>query len=70
MPPLSVPLIFHISISIFAILFISYFILVSGGRSEDKPNRRLTSAVHANLLQRPSKERAPCSLPEYAIDLD
>ena len=46
---------------------ISYFFSVSGGRSEDKPNRRLTSAVYANLLQRPSKERAPCSLPEYAM---
>lgn len=40
LPPLShlTGFIFHISISIFAILFISYFILVSGGRSEDKPN--------------------------------
>ena len=69
LPPLShlTAFIFHISISIFAILLISYFISVSGGRSKDKPNRRLTSVIHANLFQCPSKERAPCSIPEYAM---
>ena len=48
--PLLTGFISLISISMFAVLLISYSISVSGGRPEDKPDRRFASAVHANLF--------------------